>query len=65
MGLLRRFVNVARPGRLNRDLDGELEFHRQMRLNKARDKGLDPAEAEREARLSSLGWLTRTTRSKA
>ena len=50
MGLFRRFLNVARPGRLNRDLDDELEFHRQMRLNKARGQGLSPVEAEHDAR---------------
>jgi len=39
MPLLRRFLNVFRPGRLNREFDEELEFHRQMRLRKAANKG--------------------------
>jgi hypothetical protein len=49
MGLLRRFVNALRPERLGRDFDEELEFHRQMRLRKGREQGLNPAEAEQEA----------------
>jgi predicted permease len=50
MGLLRRFLNVLRSARLDRDFDDELEFHRRMRLRKAREQGLDPAEAEWETR---------------
>ena len=46
MGFYRRFVNLLHPGRLQRDFDDELEFHRQMRLRKAREQGLSPAEAE-------------------
>ena len=49
MALFRRFLNVFRPARLDRELDEELEFHRHMRLRQAREQGLDPAEAEREA----------------
>ena len=49
MGFFRRFVNILRPGRLDRDFDEELEFHRQMRLRKAREQGLDTTEAERDS----------------
>ena len=48
MGFLRRIVSVLRPGRLDRDVDEELDFHRQMRLRKAHEQGFSPAEAERE-----------------
>lgn len=51
MGFFRRFRNALRPARLNRDFDDELEFHHQMRFEKAREQGLSPQEAEREARL--------------
>lgn len=50
MGLFRRLVNVLRPRHLNRDFDDELEFHRQMRLGKAREQGLSETEAELEAK---------------
>lgn len=50
MGFVRRFVNVFRPGRLERDFDDELEFHRQMRLRQARAQGLDSVEAEQAAK---------------
>jgi len=30
MGIFRRFRNVLQPGRLDRDIEDELEFHRQM-----------------------------------
>ncbi len=48
MGWLRRTVNVFRPRRLDGEFDHALEFHRQMRLRRALDKGLRPEEAERE-----------------
>lgn len=51
MSFFRRFRNALRPGSLDRDIDDELEFHRQMRISKAREKGLNPEEAEREAKL--------------
>ena len=51
MGVFRRFLNALRPGRLDRDFDDELEFHRQMRLRKAREQGLSQEAAEREAKL--------------
>src|SRR5579862_9442645 len=48
MRLLRRIANTFRPNRLDRDFHEELEFHRQMRLDKARARGLEPAAAEQE-----------------
>jgi putative ABC transport system permease protein len=51
VGVFRRFRNALRPGRLDSDIDDELEFHRQMRLRKAREQGLSPEDAELEARL--------------
>jgi predicted permease len=50
MALLRRFLNVLRPARLERELNEELEFHREMRLRHSQDRGLSAAEAEAEVR---------------
>ena len=50
MALLRRFLNVFRPARLDRELNEELEFHREMRLRRSRERGLSAAEAEDETR---------------
>jgi predicted permease len=50
MAFFRRFLNVFRPARLERELDEELEFHREMRLRRLRERGLSAAEAEAEAR---------------
>jgi putative ABC transport system permease protein len=50
MGFFRRFTNVLRPAPMNRDFEEELEFHRQMRLRKARQQGLSMAEAEQEVK---------------
>ena len=73
MGLLHRFLNVLRPGRLEVDLDDELDFHRDMRRRKASEQGLGPEDAERAANLRMgnvllakeqmrdarlIGWLT-------
>ena len=48
----------APPRALDRDFDDELEFHRQMRLRKAREQGLSQEAAEREAKLrwETLRW---------
>ena len=48
MALLRRFLNVFRPARLDREINEELDFHRQMRLRHSREHGLSAAEAEVE-----------------
>lgn len=50
MGFLRRFVNALRPGRLDREFDEELNFHREMRVRKARERGLTEVEAELDAK---------------
>jgi putative ABC transport system permease protein len=50
MSVFSRFRNALRPGRLDNDFDDELEFHRQMRVRRALERGLSPAEAELEAR---------------
>ena len=50
MALFRRFLNVFRPARLEREINEELEFHREMRLRRSRERGLSVAEAEMEAR---------------
>jgi putative ABC transport system permease protein len=57
MSLVRRFLNVFRRAKLDRDLEDELEFHRQMRLRKALDQGLNHASAEEAAnrRMGNLG----------
>lgn len=46
MKLLRRLLNVFRPERVEREFDDELEFHREMRLRKARERGLTESEAQ-------------------
>jgi hypothetical protein len=48
MALWRRFLNVLRPARLERELSEELEFHREMRLHRSRERGLSAAESEVE-----------------
>jgi hypothetical protein len=55
--LCRRVANVLRLSRLDRDLTDELEFHREMRLRKARERGLPAAEAELETK-KRMGNLT-------
>src|SRR5262245_59626868 len=48
MGVLRRFVNIFKSDRLQRDLDDELEFHREMSERKALEQGRSPQEAGQE-----------------
>jgi len=50
MAFWRRFLNVFRPARLEHELNEELEFHREMRLRRLRDRGLSAPEAQAEAR---------------
>jgi putative ABC transport system permease protein len=50
MSWLRRAWNVVRPAKLDRDLQEELEFHRELRSRRLRDRGLSVADAERETR---------------
>ncbi|MCP5119134.1 MAG: hypothetical protein GY953_50680, partial [bacterium] len=48
MRLFRRLLNMFRGAKLDREFDEELEFHREMRLRRAREQGLDAAAAEAE-----------------
>ncbi len=57
MSVLRRIWRVFRPSPLDRELDEELDFHRTMRMQRARERGLSTAEAELEAR-RRMGNLT-------
>ena len=57
MSVWRRIWNVFRPAPLDRELEDELAFHREMRLHRFRERGLSAAEAELEARLR-MGNLT-------
>src|SRR5437773_1124023 len=50
MALLGRLLNILWPARLERELDEELEFHRQMGLRRSLDRGLGTAEADLETR---------------
>jgi hypothetical protein len=50
MSLARRIWNVLRPASLDRELNDELEFHRAMRVKRARERGIGAAEAEREVK---------------
>jgi len=54
---LSRFVNLWRARELDRDLDDELAFHFEMRIEKNLRNGLDRAEAEAEARRHLGGTL--------
>ncbi|HLL46118.1 MAG TPA: ABC transporter permease, partial [Longimicrobiaceae bacterium] len=51
MAWYHRFLNTARPDRLSRDLDRELEFHLAERADELMAGGMDEAEARRQARL--------------
>ncbi len=57
MSLGRRLLNVFRTARLDREFDDELAFHREMRLRRARERGLSTGEAEREA-MGRMGNLS-------
>ena len=50
MALFRRILNMFRPERLDRELEEELEFHRQTSTARFRDRGLGATQAEMEAR---------------
>ena len=50
MSWISRLTNVFRSGRLDRDLDAELEFHIEARTEELIAKGLTPEDAAREAR---------------
>lgn len=48
MGYLRRLKNVFFSRRLGKELEEELQFHREMRLRKIQERGLSREEAETE-----------------
>ena len=50
MAWYHRLSNVFRRNRLRRDVDQELTFHIQERIDELRDAGLSAADAERQAR---------------
>src|ERR1700687_1031886 len=50
MSWLSRFANVFRSGRLDRDLDDELQLHIETRTEELIGTGLSPEEARSEAR---------------
>ena len=50
MSWFSRLVNVLRSGRLDRDLDAELQFHIEARTDELIAQGLTPEDATREAR---------------
>ena len=45
-----RFVNLWRSDALDRDLDDELRFHREMQIERSLQRGAALPEAEMEAR---------------
>lgn len=57
MSLLHRLRNLFRPGALDRELDEELRFHREMRTRKAIERGLDAVAAANETsrRMGNVG----------
>jgi hypothetical protein len=54
-----RLFNFARPYRLDRSLNGELEFHLAMEIEENLRQGMNPEEARRRA-LISLGGIDQT-----
>jgi putative ABC transport system permease protein len=57
MPLFRRIWNGFRPARRDRELEEELDFHREMIRNKFRDRGLNEEQAELDAK-KRLGNLS-------
>jgi predicted permease len=47
----KRLLNAIRPGRLEREIRRELEFHAAERADELRESGASPEEAERRARV--------------
>ena len=57
MPLFRRIWNGFRPARRDRELEEELDFHREMIRNEFRDRGLNEEQAELDAK-KRLGNLS-------
>ena len=64
MSWLRRLVNTVRPGRVEREIRRELEFHMAERADELRDSGLSAEEAERRARVTLGGPLLQAERTR-
>src|SRR4030095_4463013 len=45
-----RFLNLWRADAVDRETDDELRFHREMRTARNIERGMDPGEADAEAR---------------
>jgi predicted permease len=54
---LRRLWNLLRARHWDREFEEELEFHRQMRIHHAQERGLNPTDAEADAK-RHMGSLT-------
>src|ERR1044071_6851523 len=50
MSLFSRFANLWRSRALDREFDDELNFHHEMELERQRQRGFDPGEADARAR---------------
>jgi putative ABC transport system permease protein len=51
MGMLLRLWNLGRRGKIEAEIQAELESHIQMRADDNLAAGMNPEQAEREARL--------------
>jgi predicted permease len=49
MGNWKRFWNTLRPGQLDSDIDAELRFHVEQRMEESIEAGMAPEQARREA----------------
>jgi putative ABC transport system permease protein len=64
MNWFKRFWNVMRPGRVQRDLERELTFHVTERAEELRDGGMSEAEAARIARLQFGNFTSQVERTR-
>ena len=64
MSWFRRFCNVMRPGRVQRDLERELAFHVTERAEELRESGMSEAEAKRTARLQFGNFTSQVERTR-
>ena len=64
MNWFKRFWNVMRPGRVQRDLERELAFHVTARAEELRESGMSEAEAVRAARLQFGNFITQIERTR-
>src|ERR1035438_8115684 len=64
MNWFKRFWNVMRPGRVQRDLERELAFHVTERAEELREGGMSEADAARAARLQFGNFTTQVERTR-